>query len=137
MNVATKTIVYWTVTALFCLEMSFIAYNELASPQVVEVFARLGFPGHAFQVELSVAKILGAGSAGTVGAGAAQGVGLRRLRHQPRVGAYRPLLGGRWPIRVGLGGGHRRALKKIGRSSLPMLLVNGLRPRAGTRWSME
>jgi len=59
MNVATKTIVYWTVTALFCLEMSFIAYNELASPQVVEVFARLGFPGHAFQVELSVAKVLG------------------------------------------------------------------------------
>jgi DoxX-like family len=55
----TKTIVYWTVTALFCLQMSFTAYNELASPQVVEVFARLGFPSHAFQVELSVAKILG------------------------------------------------------------------------------
>jgi hypothetical protein len=55
----TKTIVYWTVTALFCLEMSFTAYNELASPLVVEVFARLGFPSHAFRVELSVAKILG------------------------------------------------------------------------------
>jgi hypothetical protein len=55
----TKTIVYWTVTALFCLEMSFTAYNELANPQVVEVFARLGFPSHAFQVELSVAKVLG------------------------------------------------------------------------------
>jgi hypothetical protein len=55
----TRTILYWTVTALFCLEMSFTAYNELASPQVVAVFARLGFPSHAFQVELSVAKVLG------------------------------------------------------------------------------
>jgi hypothetical protein len=52
-------IVYWTVTVLFCLQMSFTAYNELASPQVVEVFSRLGFPSHAFQVQLSVAKILG------------------------------------------------------------------------------
>jgi hypothetical protein len=55
----TKTMVYWAVTALFCLEMSFTAYNELASPQVVEVFTRLGFSSHAFQMELSVAKILG------------------------------------------------------------------------------
>jgi hypothetical protein len=55
----TRTIVYWTVTVLFCLEMSFTAYNELASPLVVEVFTRLGFPSHAFQVELSVAKVLG------------------------------------------------------------------------------
>ncbi len=55
----TKTIVYWTVTVLFCLLMSFTAYNELASPQVVKVFTQLGFPNHAFQVELSVAKILG------------------------------------------------------------------------------
>ncbi len=55
----TKTIIYWTVTVLFCLQMSFTAYNELASPQVVEVFARLGFTSHAFQVELSAAKVLG------------------------------------------------------------------------------
>jgi hypothetical protein len=55
----TKTMVYWTVTVLFCLEMSFTAYNELASPQVAAVFARLGFASHAFQVELSVAKVLG------------------------------------------------------------------------------
>ena len=55
----TKTVVYWTVTALFCLQMSFTAYNELASSQVVRVFTRLGFPSHAFQVELSVAKVLG------------------------------------------------------------------------------
>jgi hypothetical protein len=39
--------------------MSFTAYNELASPQVAEVFTRLGFPSHVFHVELSVAKILG------------------------------------------------------------------------------
>jgi hypothetical protein len=55
----TKTIVYWTVTVLFCLQMSFTAYNELASPQVVEAFTRLGFPSHAFQMELSVAKVFG------------------------------------------------------------------------------
>jgi DoxX-like family len=55
----TKTVVYWTVTALFCLQMSFTAYNELANSQVVQVFTRLGFPSHAFQVELSVAKVLG------------------------------------------------------------------------------
>jgi hypothetical protein len=44
------------------------------------------------------------------GVGVAQGVGLRRLRHHPRVGAHRPPLGGRWPGGVGLGSGHRRAL---------------------------
>jgi DoxX-like family len=50
---------YWIVTGLFCLLMSFTAYNELASAQVVAEFARLGFPSHAFQVELSAAKVLG------------------------------------------------------------------------------
>ena len=54
-----KTIVYWIVTALFCLQMSFTAWYELANPQVGENFARLGFPSHAFHVELSVAKVLG------------------------------------------------------------------------------
>ncbi len=54
-----KTIVYWIVTALFCLQMSFTAYYELANPGVGENFARLGFPSHAFHVELSVAKVLG------------------------------------------------------------------------------
>src|SRR3984885_7428986 len=50
---------FWVSTALFCLQMSFTAYNELVSPQVVQVFSRLGFPSHAFQVELSAAKSLG------------------------------------------------------------------------------
>src|SRR4051794_20287799 len=37
-------------------------------------------------------------------------MGLRRLRDQPRLGAYRPPLGRRSSGGVGLGGGYRRAL---------------------------
>jgi hypothetical protein len=50
---------FWIFTALFCLEMTFTAYYELASPGVGENFARLGFSNRAFHVELSVAKVLG------------------------------------------------------------------------------
>src|SRR5260370_840839 len=53
-----KTIVYWIVTALFCLQMSFTAYAELRLPQVAEAFTHLGFPAY-FRVELSWAKLLG------------------------------------------------------------------------------
>ena len=53
-----KTIVYWIVTALFCLQMSFTAYAQLRVPQVAEAFAHLGFPAY-FRVELSWAKLLG------------------------------------------------------------------------------
>jgi hypothetical protein len=52
------TIVYWIVTALFCLQMTFTAYAELRLPQVAEAFTHLGFPGY-FRVELSWAKLLG------------------------------------------------------------------------------
>jgi len=52
------TIVYWTVTALFCLQMSFTAYAQLRLPQVAEAFTHLGFPAY-FRVELSIAKLLG------------------------------------------------------------------------------
>jgi DoxX-like protein len=52
------TIVYWLVTALFCLRMSFTAYAELRLPQVAEAFTHLGFPGY-FRVELSWAKLIG------------------------------------------------------------------------------
>src|SRR6266853_6010396 len=52
------TIVYWTVTALFCLQMSFTAYAQLRLPQVAEAFTRLGFPAY-FRVELAWAKFLG------------------------------------------------------------------------------
>jgi hypothetical protein len=53
-----ETIVYWTVTTLFCLQMSFTAYAELCLPQVAEAFTHLGYPGY-FRVELSWAKLLG------------------------------------------------------------------------------
>ena len=53
-----KTIVYWIVTALFCLQMSFTAYAQLRLPQVAESFIHLGFPAY-FRVELSWAKLLG------------------------------------------------------------------------------
>ena len=47
-----ETIVYWTVTALFCLQMGFTAYAQLRLPQVAEAFVHLGFPAY-FRVELS------------------------------------------------------------------------------------
>ena len=52
------TIVYWMVTALFCLQMSFTAYAQLSLPQVAQAFTHLGFPAY-FRVELSWAKLLG------------------------------------------------------------------------------
>ena len=52
------SIVYWMVTALFCLQMSFTAYAQLRLPQVAEAFTHLGFPAY-FRVELSVAKLVG------------------------------------------------------------------------------
>jgi DoxX-like family len=54
------TIAYWTVTTLFCLEMTFTAYYELlVQPQAAEAFTRLGFPATYFRAELSWAKVLG------------------------------------------------------------------------------
>jgi hypothetical protein len=49
---------FWTVTALFCLQMSFTAYAQLRLPQVADAFTHLGFPGY-FRVELSWAKLAG------------------------------------------------------------------------------
>ena len=49
---------YWIVTALFCLQMGFTAYAQLALPQVAAMFTHLGFPDY-FRVELSWAKLLG------------------------------------------------------------------------------
>ena len=57
-NFKAGTIVYWMVTALFCLQMSFTAFAELRLPQVAEAFTHLGFPAY-FRVELSWAKLLG------------------------------------------------------------------------------
>jgi hypothetical protein len=53
-----KTVVYWIVTAAFCLQMSFTAYAQLRLPQVAAAFTHLGFPDY-FRVELSWAKLLG------------------------------------------------------------------------------
>src|SRR5215831_5898585 len=53
-----KTVIYWIVTALFCLQIAFTAYAQLRLPQVAAVFAHLGFPTY-FRVELSLAKLLG------------------------------------------------------------------------------
>jgi hypothetical protein len=49
---------FWTVTGLFCLQIGFTAYAQLALPQVAEAFTRLGFPDYV-RVELSWAKLLG------------------------------------------------------------------------------
>ena len=53
-----RTIVSWTATALFCLQMSFTAYAQLRLPPVAQMFTHLGFPDY-FRVELSWAKLLG------------------------------------------------------------------------------
>ena len=42
-----KTIAYWIVTALFCLQMSFTAYAQLRLPEVAEAFTHLGFPAYS------------------------------------------------------------------------------------------
>jgi DoxX-like family len=52
------TIIYWIITAIFCLQMSFTAYAELRLPEVAQAFTHLGFPDY-FRVELSWAKLIG------------------------------------------------------------------------------
>jgi hypothetical protein len=49
---------FWTVTALFSLQIGFTAWAQLALPQVAEAFTHLGFPDY-FRVELTWAKLLG------------------------------------------------------------------------------
>jgi hypothetical protein len=57
-SLKTNTIIYWVVTALFCLQLGFTAYAQLRLPQVAAAFAHLGFPDY-FRVELSWAKFVG------------------------------------------------------------------------------
>ena len=52
------TIVYWSATALFCLQMAFTAYAQLSLPAVAAMFRHLGFPDY-FRIELSWTKMLG------------------------------------------------------------------------------
>jgi len=54
----TMAIVYWIVTVLFCLQISFTAYAQLRLPEVAQAFTHLGFPAY-FRVELAWAKLLG------------------------------------------------------------------------------
>jgi len=49
---------FWTVTAIFCLQIAFTAYAQLTLPQVAGAFAHLGFPDY-FRIELAWAKLLG------------------------------------------------------------------------------
>ena len=58
MRKPTGSIVYWIVTAIFCLQMTFTAYAQLRLPQLVLEFNHLGFPPY-FRVELAWAKLLG------------------------------------------------------------------------------
>jgi len=51
-------IAYWTLTALFCLQMGFTAYAQLRLPQVAQAFTHLGFPAY-FRQELALAKLVG------------------------------------------------------------------------------
>jgi hypothetical protein len=53
-----STILYWSVTAVLCLQLTFTAYAQLRLPQVAAAFTHLGFPDY-FRVELSWAKLLG------------------------------------------------------------------------------
>ena len=53
-----KTIAYWLITALFCLQVTFTGYAELRLPQVAAAFTHLGFPDY-FRIELSWAKFIG------------------------------------------------------------------------------
>ena len=49
---------FWSVTAIFCLQIAFTAYAQLRLPQVAEAFTHLGFPAY-FRVELATAKLVG------------------------------------------------------------------------------
>jgi hypothetical protein len=53
-----RTIAYWVVTTIFCLQMGFTAYAQLRLPQVAAMFTHLGFPDY-FRAELSWAKFIG------------------------------------------------------------------------------
>ena len=54
----TVSTLYWIVTGLMCLQMTFTAYAQLQLPEVAQAFTHLGFPDY-FRVELSLAKLLG------------------------------------------------------------------------------
>ena len=72
---------FWTVTALFWLQIGFTANAQLRLPQVAQAFTHLGFPAY-FRVELSWAKLLGVG----LGGGHRRALGALVLLLAPRGG---------------------------------------------------
>jgi len=89
-----KTIFYWIVTALFCLEMSFTAYYMLMRlPEGAQAITRLGFPGY-FRMELAWAKFLGVAVLLVPTPARLKELAYAGFRHQPRLGAHRPPLDG-------------------------------------------
>ncbi len=100
---------FWIATALFCLQIGFTAYAQLRLPQVAAAFTHLGFPAY-FRVELSWAKLLGVVLLLAPVPARLKEWAYAGFAIDPRLGAHRPLRGGRRPAGVGLGGGHRRAL---------------------------
>jgi len=57
-NSKPQAIAYWVFTWLFCLQMGFTAYAQLAFQDVASEFTRLGFPGY-FRIELCSLKLVG------------------------------------------------------------------------------
>jgi hypothetical protein len=54
-----RAIIYWIVTALFCVEMGFTAWYMLAVlPAGAQAITRIGFPPY-FRIELAWAKLIG------------------------------------------------------------------------------
>ena len=113
-----RTIVYWIVTAGFCLQIGFTAYAQLRLPQVAEAFTHLGFPAY-FRVELSLAKFLGVALLIAPVPSRLKEWAYAGFAIDIGVCAHRPLLGRRWPRGMGLGGGHRRAVGAVVRLVAP------------------
>jgi hypothetical protein len=130
-NSKAKTIVYWIVTGLFCLQISFTAYAQLSLPQVAAAFTHLGFPAY-FRVDLSWAKLLGVVL--LLVPVPAQGVGLCRLRHHPGLCAHRSPLGGRRRGSLELARGDRSA-QSLGKEGLQCCTALCGNRRAGSGYT--
>jgi|GEM_PF-24816 len=54
----TTKIIYWILTGITALVMSFSSYAYLTAPHMAETFQHLGFPSY-FRIELAFAKCIG------------------------------------------------------------------------------
>jgi uncharacterized protein YndB with AHSA1/START domain len=106
-------VTFWISTALFALQMGLTAYAQLQIPQVAATFAHLGFPRpFPHRTRVGQASRISR-TAHPHGPRAAQGVGLRRLRHHTRLRTYRALRYRRWHREMDLGGGDCRFLGPV------------------------